>query len=527
MMKKYFRFYISLMLVLSATVLNAQNIDSLKQCLKNAKHDTSRLEVLEQLAEYASDDEWQKYNDEINIISEKNLKAHPGSKLEKIFLKYKAVYLNNIGTLYEEKGEIKNAIASIEESARILEKVGDEDGAANAYNNLGSIAHRTGKVPEALDYHNKALATFRKTGNKNGMGAVLTNIGWIYEKRADIPKALELYMEALKLQESVNDKRGISLSYNNIGTLYDKQGLKGKAIEYVKKSLKMDEEAGYTESAGACLLNLGFMYTETGDTVNARINFNKGLEIYEKSGNKDGIASCLLNLGFINYNKKNYTAALAYYEKSLAIRIEIGDKHGECNCLRNIGSIYFYTNNIKKATDYALRSWKIAKELNYPVNICDAAGLLYKIYKKEGKGTQALEMYEVYIAMRDSVMNEKTRKISLRKQFQFEYDTKAAADSVKAAEEKKVIALQLKQEQTTRYALYGGLALIIVFAGFLFKRFKVEQGQKKVIANQKHLVEEKQKEIVDSINYAKKIQQSLLPTEKYLERNITKLKDKK
>jgi len=87
-----------------------------------------------------------------------------------------------------------------------------------------------------------------------------------------------------------------------------------------------------------------------------------------------------------------------------------------------------------------------------------------------------------------------------------------------------VIALQLKQEQTTRYALYSGLALILVFSGFLFKRFKVEQGQKKVIENQKQLVEEKQKEILDSIHYAKRIQQSLMPTDKYIERNVTKLK---
>ena len=42
----------------------------------------------------------------------------------------------------------------------------------------------------------------------------------------------------------------------------------------------------------------------------------------------------------------------------------------------------------------------------------------------------------------------------------------------------------------------------------------------KIITEQKHLVEEKQHEILDSIKYARKIQQSLLPTDKYIERNL-------
>jgi len=40
------------------------------------------------------------------------------------------------------------------------------------------------------------------------------------------------------------------------------------------------------------------------------------------------------------------------------------------------------------------------------------------------------------------------------------------------------------------------------------------------------LGEEKNKDIVDSIHYAKRIQQSLMPTEKYLERNLKELKQK-
>ncbi len=92
--------------------------------------------------------------------------------------------------------------------------------------------------------------------------------------------------------------------------------------------------------------------------------------------------------------------------------------------------------------------------------------------------------------------------------------------------------LKLKQEKTQRYFLYGGLCLTLIFGIFMFNRFRITQKQKQVIQdqkliveNQKRLVEEKQKEVLDSIRYAKRIQQSLLPTEKYLER-ILRIKSK-
>jgi hypothetical protein len=61
----------------------------------------------------------------------------------------------------------------------------------------------------------------------------------------------------------------------------------------------------------------------------------------------------------------------------------------------------------------------------------------------------------------------------------------------------------------------------------MFNRFRITQKQKLVIEEQKQIVDEKQKEIIDSINYAKRIQQAQLPTEKYINKNLSKLnKDK-
>jgi hypothetical protein len=105
----------------------------------------------------------------------------------------------------------------------------------------------------------------------------------------------------------------------------------------------------------------------------------------------------------------------------------------------------------------------------------------------------------------------------------FNFEKKTIADSIKVAADKKINMAQLKQEKTQRYSLYGGLLLVVLFALFMVQRFRLTNKQKKIIEVQKHVIEEKQKEMLDSIHYAKRIQRALLTSEKYIQRKMKEL----
>jgi serine phosphatase RsbU (regulator of sigma subunit) len=53
--------------------------------------------------------------------------------------------------------------------------------------------------------------------------------------------------------------------------------------------------------------------------------------------------------------------------------------------------------------------------------------------------------------------------------------------------------------------------MVLIFAVFIFNRFRITKKQKLIIERQKELVEEHRKEIIDSITYAKRLQQAILP----------------
>jgi tetratricopeptide (TPR) repeat protein len=441
--------------------------DSLLQILKSAQHDTIRLQVLSHLIETEYNDEiWPKYNKEMKSIAEKLLINQQKPIVIRVAKKYLAEAYNNIGFIYDNQGDISNALENYGKGLRIREEIGD----------------------------------------KIGIATSLNNIGYIFTNQDDNPKALEYFLRSIEIQKEIGYKGGMALSLNNIGFIYDEQGDSSKAFECHYKSLKTREE------------------------------------IEDKSG----VAMSLGNLGFHYKKHGNLTKGLEFYNKSYKVYEEIEDKFGMARLLYSIGSIYSAQLKLADAQKYFEKSYQLSKELGYPITIENAASGLKEIYEKQGNYKLAYQYYQEEIKMRDSIQNEANYKASVQQKSKYEYEKKAATDSIANAKEKEIKDAEIAQQQAEikakrnqQYGLIGGLALVLVFAGFVYNRLKVTQQQKRIIElqkleveqqkqiveKQKELVEEKQDEILASIRYAKRIQDALLTSQTYIERNIKRLKN--
>ena len=159
---------------------------------------------------------------------------------------------------------------------------------------------------------------------------------------------------------------------------------------------------------------------------------------------------------------------------------------------------------------------------------------------------EALKMYDLYVEYYDSVRSEDNSNEILKQRLNYEHREQQLADSIQHAEQEKINAEQqkakdaeiakqdaeIKAKQNEQYMLYGGLSIVFVFALFIFNRFRVTRRQKSIIEEQKHQVdaaydelEEKNTEILDSINYAKRIQSAILPPDKLVKEYMQIKKD--
>ena len=453
----------------------SQNIDSLKQELKTAKHDTTKIIILTELSELCEVEDILKYAQPSINLCEKNLQTNKLSKQQTAFYKeHLADALNNIGYLAQQQSDLPKALEYYHKSLKIQEEIMDKNGIASSLNNIGVIYNNQGDIHKALEYYHKSLKIKEEIKDKDGIASSLNNIGYIYMNQGDILKALEYYHKCLKIKEEINDKNGIASSLNNIGLIYKIQGDIPKALECYNKSLKIREEIKDKNGIATSLINIGVVFDNQGsakalgtferDSLLAKSleYYQKSLKIEEEINDKNGIAitsigngkyycpmhcegdkvydkagDCpvcgmdLINIGGIYKDLGDISKALEYYCKSLKIREEIKDKKGIAGSTYSIANVMLQKGWEGKALDFANRSMQLAKELGFPDQIKRAALTLKNIYKKQNKFKDALEMYELEILMRDSITNAETKKASIRKQFQYQYEKKAAADSVK------------------------------------------------------------------------------------------------
>ncbi|MCL4816222.1 MAG: tetratricopeptide repeat protein [Flavobacteriales bacterium] len=395
----------------------------------------------------------------------------------------------------------------------------------NVLNNLGFIHDNQGDVEESLKYYNKSLYYRKKYGDKKGIAGSLNNLANVYDNLGDIVNALDFYHRSLKIREGINDINGIAECLNNIGYIYRHQGEYKLALDYYQKSLLIKEKVDDKKAIARTLNNIGIIYGNQGDSTNELFTYLKSLKIREEINDQLGIANSFVTLGSFFYAQKKYLIALDYYNKGLKLYKELEHKQGISHSLIGISRSYLKINNRTKSIYYASLALKTAKD--YPLNKRDATEILHYLYKSQGDYKKAYDMYSLYILMRDSISNYENNKTVFKKNLQYDYEKKVLADSISYIKEKQIkeveIAKQkaeIKTKRNQQYALLGGLFLILLFSFFLFNRFKITRKQKNIIEQQKHLVDEKQKEILDSITYAQRLQQAILTTpediQKYL-----------
>lgn len=340
---------------------------------------------------------------------------------------------------------------------------------------------------------------------------------------------------------------GIARALNGIGLVYASQHDFHRVLDYLEKSLKIRRELNDKHGLAISLANTSTIYSELGDTAKAFSMLREALVLHKALGHKEGIANVLNSMGNYYKSYKMYNKALDCFEQSLDIFQKAGLVRYYTVLNSNIAFVHGAQKNYDVALTYALRSLEQSKELGTTREIRHAAGVLRAIYKAKGDYTNALKMFELFSVMGDSIYNEETRRIGVGQQFKYEYEKKAAADSIRTLKDKAVKEAQilegiekLKKEQTQRLALFGGLVFILCLSGFIYSRFRLTQKQKALIElkeqetqrqkilieEQKNIVEEKQREVLDSIRYAKRIQTALVTSEKYISKNLGRLTNK-
>ncbi|RZS91979.1 tetratricopeptide repeat protein [Aquimarina brevivitae] len=399
--------------------------------------------------------------------------------------------LNGIGNNFKDQGDFDKALRYYNKSLSIREQLNDKKGISASLNNIGVIYYKRGEYDKALDYHNRSLALKKEVGNKKGMAYSFINMGVNYFEQGNYVNAIDYYRRGLSLVEEIGDYRAMSSTLNNIALIYVNQGDYKNALEYHKQSLIIKEKMGDKKGIIASLNNIGLLYKELNNYKKAFDYLFRSLTLSKEIGEKEGTATALNNIGNVYHDQADYEKAKEYYEQSLAQMKEIGEKGKITKILKDIGENYNSLGDYSKAIMYSERALNQAQQITNIVETKEAAYALYQSYRAIGRPEKALKMLELYQANKDSIDSDKNQREVIRQEYKSAYEKKALADSL-AFEKEKLIKdtsiqirdAQLEKSKILQIALYGLLALTLIFLGFVYNRYRVTQQQKQIIAQQ-------------------------------------------
>ena len=439
-------------------------------------------------------------------------------------MKWVSVAQNNLGNSYYLAGDSKEAEKYYRLNLDAQLKSKDDDGLARTYINLGNIAMQNLRYEEAKELFFKSLAIRGKMNDEKGKASAYSNLANLFDEQGDYPRALEFNFKSLRISEQIGNKKGLSITYNNIAIIYKRQKRYQEALEYNFKSLALRKELNSEYDVATSYNNIGNIYAALGSTNEGLEHFRKAMEIAVELDDLYLISMLENNIGSLYSRRKEYDKAEMYFIESLKKKTELDDKIGQVEALVNLGDLYYKTGDHKKSIEFCSKGYEMAKEYKLLPSVEFGCQCLYRNYKKTGNNALALHFMEEYKTISDSIENSEKKRFMMEKEFEYVYDKKMTADSLKNEANKAVLNSRIEKERYQKYSLYGGLILVMIFAVFIFNRFRITRRQKREIEIQKHVIEEKQKEIVDSINYARRIQKAHLPNEKYIARKLGDLK---
>lgn len=403
-------------------------------------------------------------------------------------------------------------------------KTGNDTLISDSYNSLGTIYKALSNYPKAISSLKTAIKHGEKVNALRQIENANSSLGLVYLEQGNFSASIEVQYKILLSAKNREDTFSIAQTLNNIANCYFEQNLYDKALENYQNAY---EYAVIMNSEfGQCLLlgNIGACYYKKKEYDKAMENYQKSYEISVRIEDMEGVGIMYGSFASVYFGKKEFDKALEFQLKALEVKQQLNDKHGESVSLNEVGKIHDELGDVNKGIFYSKGALNIAIEIGAKELERDANEALYKMFEKKGDKVQAYKYFRNHIELRDSLINEETKKKDIRNELNFQFQKQHFADSLEQVKKDEIAQQTIEKERVKAdaqkkltYVFSIAFIVMLILAGFIFKEYKAKKRSHEIIAQQKqeveeqsHIISEKNKEITDSINYAKSIQTALL-----------------
>ena len=331
----------------------------------------------------------------------------------------------------------------------------------------------------------------------------------IYNSQGDYARAIEYNFLASNLAEINKDSINILIANNSLGIAYYNIGENIKAIQYLKKAYSIALKNKLLFEQAGLLVDLGNAHKSSKNYETAIYYHEQAIALATKISDKRLLCTALQNNAATLMDVNAPLKAVGFLNQSLALSKEIKYLRGELDNYAFLSTCYFQLKHYGTSKRYALQLKEIGEKAGTVDLVKTSYYNLYKVYDVLKQIDSAYFFFQKYTTLKDSFINENKYKEIAGREFQYQ---KLKDDEVRKLE-KQLAIKELGKQKQIKNIIFGASLLLLILLGFVLFIYVGKQKASIEIAKQNRIIEDKNKDITDSINYSRNIQNAILTPE--------------
>ena len=357
----------------------------------------------------------------------------------------------------------------------------------------GYANERQGNYHEALSIYDKILSLEEEKVHVSVWTNTLCQTSSIYQALGNYQKAYDFQIRALQRYETAKDNTGIGRSNYIIGTIFYYQKRYEQALVQYQKALVFCKETKIEHLVYSCLGALGSTHEKLGNVEESLLYNSKALKLAEDLKYNTGIAYSLDNIGTGYLQQGNCNMAKKYILKSINLKNKLKDNWGILGSKFSLVKVYEACEEKNNVLPLLLDVLHMSKELGSKSRELDVYERLSEFYDNKNP-IKAYEYTKKFIALKDTVLNEKTLEEMGQSKQRYELVKKESEINMLKAENK--ILNVSKENQRLYVILYlGSTILFFVAIIWFFSRLKMQRKINGMLEGKNNLLNQKNEEI--------------------------------
>lgn len=311
---------------------------------------------------------------------------------------------------------------------------------------------------------------------------IYVNLSRSLMKSGKYETAVEQAFEALEAARVSDDEHSKLRAFDLLGRSYFLLGQLDKSKMYFRERLDAHMAQEDHESLVSAYNNLGIIYKTEAKYDSAMVYYEKARELNRQLKNDVALTNCNINIGILYYQQDSSQKALDYLNEALALSQPLDNKELDVKVLTNLGLIHLDLEDHREASEFARRAMKVAREINYPKAVEYHYYILSEAAKLKGDYESALEHFQSYKAIEDSLVNvEKEARIA---ELEEKYEsTQLKRQNLETEKQKE------RAEAGMKISILVAVLLAVVVLAFVFyfQRNRIKSDFKEMELEQKAL----------------------------------------